>query len=130
MRPIVLFAFFLLPHLWICAQDQTDKLDTQLLVGSWELDMTPQDQTDNNFAMMEISKVDDNSFKGEFYRKGVPITNANINTQTGVIYGALVSGDGSGTYHTTFYAKDGILYGTTHALERNFLAVWTGRKLQ
>ncbi|MEL6972916.1 MAG: hypothetical protein AAFO02_22320 [Bacteroidota bacterium] len=108
----------------------TDSTDLEVLVGHWQLDMSPQDQTDDNFAMMTISKIDGNSFTGEFYREGVEIRNAQTNTQLGIIYGALISGDRSGTYNTTFYYKDGILHGTTHAVDKNFLAVWTAVKVK
>jgi hypothetical protein len=65
---------------------------------------------------------------GEFYREGVQIRNAQINTQLGIIYGALISGDGTGDYNTTFYYKGGVLHGSTHAVNRNFLSVWTATK--
>ncbi len=35
-----------------------------------------------------------------------------------------LSGDNSGEYNTTFFYEDGKLYGSTHAIERRFLAVW------
>lgn len=108
--------------------EKPGKLDVNVLVGHWKLDMSPHDTTDNNFAQMKITKIVGNSFKGEFYREGVEIRNAQINTQLGIIYAALVSGDGSGTYNTTFYYKEGVLHGTTHAVERNFLSVWTATK--
>ena len=108
----------------------TDSVDPEVLVGQWQLDMSPQDQTDDNFAMMTISKIEDGSFTGEFYREGVEIRNAQTNTQLGIIYGALISGDRSGTYNTTFYYKDGLLHGTTHAVDKNFLAVWTAVKVK
>lgn len=107
---------------------QSKDLDLNVLVGKWKLDMSPHDKTDSNFAMMEITKIEDNTFKGDFYREGVKIKNAQINTQLGIIYAALISGDGTGNYNTTFYYKDGILQGTTHAVNRDFLAVWTATK--
>lgn len=108
--------------------ENREELDLNVLIGEWTLDMSPQDKTDANFTQMKITKVTDYSFKGEFYREGVKIRNANINTQMGIIYGALVSGDNSGEYHTTFYYEDGVLHGTTHSVSRDFLAVWTATK--
>ena len=102
--------------------------DLNVLIGEWKLDMSPQDETDSNFAMMKITKVENGQIKGEFYREGVKIRNAQINTQLGYIYAALMSGDGTGDYNTTFYLKKGVLYGTTHAVDRNFLSVWTAIK--
>ena len=109
---------------------QTQPIGLNVLVGSWKIDMSPQDSTDENFAEMTILKVQDGRFKGEFYRKGVKIKDAQINTQLGVIYCALTSGDNSGTYNTAFYYKDGILHGSTHSLSRDFLAVWTATKTE
>ncbi len=105
-----------------------DKVDPEVLVGSWILDMSPQDPDDSNYAKMVINSVKDGEMKGTFYRDGVKMKNGNINTQTGVIYGALVSGDNSGSYNSTFYFKDNKLYGTTHAIDRDFLSVWTAVK--
>ena len=107
---------------------QSTDIDLKVLVGKWKLDMSPHDKTDSNFAMMEITEVEDNTFKGVFYREGVEIRDAQINTQLGVIYAALISGDNSGDYNTTFYYKEGVLQGTTHAVNRSFLAVWTATK--
>ena len=107
---------------------QSTEINLNELVGSWKLDMSPQDNTDSNFAMMNITKIEGNTFEGEFYREGVKITNAQINTQLGVVYGALVSGDNSGTYNTTFVYKNGMLEGTTHSIDKKFLSVWTAIK--
>lgn len=109
-------------------QKKSDALDLNVLVGNWKIDMSPQNKSDSNFAMMKISRIVDDSFEGEFYRSGVKIKNAKINTQLGIIYGALISGDGTGDYNTTFYYKKGKLHGTTHAVDRNFLSVWTAVK--
>lgn len=97
-----------------------------ILVGEWQLDMTPDNPDDSNFAKMIIRRVSDGSFTGTFYRDGVRIQEGRINQQTDRLYGALVSGDNSGRYATAFYHEDGKLYGSTHAIEREFLSVWVG----
>ena len=103
-------------------------IDLNVLKGSWKIDMSPEDKTDANFANMEISEINGTGFEGYFYRDGVKIRSARINTQLGIIYGALISGDGTGEYNTAFYYKDGLLYGTTHSVNRDFLAVWIAAK--
>ncbi len=114
---------------FLCASfDVQSQESTDVLIGSWKLDMSPSDPNDDNFAMMQITSVKDNKLKGTFYRKGVKLKNGQINTQTNTIYGALMSGDNSGAYNTSFYYKDGKLYGTTHAVERGFLSVWIATK--
>ena len=125
MKKIILVSITLLLFFGVAnCQD-----NPELLIGKWKLDMSPQDQTDDNFAMMEIKSVKDNEMKGTFYREGVKLKEGQINTQTDVIYGALMSSDNSGTYNSTFYLKDGKLYGTTHAVDRGFLAVWVAEKV-
>jgi len=128
MKTLYLLSFCLIALCSSDIQKQSETLDSNVLVGNWKLDMSPQDKTDSNFAMMKITKIAGNSFEGEFYREGVKIRNAQINTQLGVIYGALISGDNSGEYNTTFYLKNGMLHGSTHAVSRNFLSVWTATK--
>ena len=98
------------------------------MLGTWQIDLSPEDKSDNNFAMMRITKIDNKTFEGDFYRDGVEMRNAKINTQLDLIYGALISGDASGTYHSAFYYDNGVLHGTTHAINRNFLSVWTASK--
>lgn len=111
----------------INAQSESD-IDINVLKGSWKIDMSPEDKNDANFANMEISEVSGKGFKGYFYRDGVKIRSGRINTQLGIIYGALISGDDTGEYNTAFYYRDGLLYGTTHSVNRDFLAVWIATK--
>jgi len=124
MKKLILLLLFI-P---IFSFGQEKDINLNILVDKWKLDMSQQDKTYSNFAMMNITKIEGNTFEGEFYRQGVKITNAQINTQLGVIYGALVSGDNSGIYNTTFYYKDGMLYGSTHSIDKKFLSVWTAIK--
>ena len=107
---------------------ETAPLDLTLLKGVWTLDLSPENTSDDNFAKMTITNVGENSLEGTFYRDGVKIREGRINTQRGILYAALVSGDNSGTYNTSFYYKDGILFGTTHSVDKDFLAVWTATK--
>lgn len=123
---IVLFAFFAFSINGIAQTTPTTETDE--LVGNWILDMSPEDKTDSNFATMEITKIADNKIRGTFYSSDVRFRDGNINRKANRIYGALVSGDNSGSYNTSFYYEDGKLYGTTHALGRDFLAVWVATK--
>ena len=125
---ISLVAIFALLSAFHSVDPSPTPVDTNVLIGTWKLDMSPQDPNDDNFAMMRIKKIDGMQMKGIFYREGVVMREGQLNTQTGTIYGALISGDNSGEYNSTFYYKDGKLYGTTHAIERGFLAVWTATK--
>lgn len=128
MKTVQIFVCCILMAISIQMQGQSKQIDTNVLVGEWQIDMSPENKTDSNFAKMTITKVSKNQLQGYFYRDGVRIREGLINTQTGIIYGALISGDNSGEYNTSFYYKDGKLYGSTHAIEREFLAVWTATK--
>ncbi len=125
MKIALLLSLGLISLLTPCFGQTPSEMDPDVLIGEWTLDLSPQDLTDANFAIMTITKIKGNSFKGEFYRKGVKIEHAQLNTQLGIIYGALVSRDNSGSYNTSFYLKDGMLHGSTHAIDKKFLAVWT-----
>jgi hypothetical protein len=103
-------------------------IDITLLKGNWKIDLSPENDSDDNFAKMIITHVGDNSLEGYFYRDEVKIREGRINTQSGIIYGALVSGDNSGIYNTSFYYQDGFLYGSTHSVDKDFLAVWKATK--
>ena len=127
-KTVAVFFFF---SLTISAFSQNAiKANTDVLLGEWKLDMSPQIKDDNNFALMRITSVKGKKIEGIFYREGVKLKNGQINTQRGIIYAALTSGDDSGEYNTAFYYDDGKLYGTTHALERDFLSVWIAEKTQ
>lgn len=107
---------------------QSKEIDLGSFIGKWTLDLSPQDTTDSNFAMMEITSIDKKTVKGTFYREGVKIREGRVNLQLGIPYVALISEDGTGQYNSSFYMKDGELYGSTHAVDRGFLAVWKGTK--
>lgn len=119
----------LLCSVFLVSGQETDEINTEVLLGEWKLDMSPQNPNDNNFAMMRITSVDNNEMKGTFYREGVKLKNGVINTQSAIIYGALTSGDNSGEYNSAFYFENGKLYGSTHALQRGFLAIWVAEKI-
>ncbi len=123
---------FIISFFFICQSGRSQEtiLDLQELVGQWKLDMSPENKTDSNFAMMRIETISDNKVVGEFYRESVLIREARTNTQSGKIYVALVSGDNSGEYNSSFYLENGKIYGSTHSLGRDFLFVWVGEKIQ
>lgn len=125
---LTLFAITLMIQSPKAFSQEMEKVNPEVLLGKWILDMSPQNKEDNNFAMMEVKSIKGDDMKGNFYREGVKIQNGKINTQNGVLYGALVSGDNSGSYNSSFYYKDGLLYGSTHAIDRGFLSVWVARK--
>ena len=110
-----------------CAQPTEPNLD--VLRGTWQIDLSPEDKNDDNFAKMLISSVGKNTVEGTFYRDGVKIREGRLRVSGGTIYVALVSGDNSGIYNTSFRLEEDVLYGTTHSIDKDFLAVWEAKKL-
>ena len=124
----VFFTLVLLTFNSYVAEAQENVLDLKVLKGTWKLDLTPENKEDTNYAVMKIDRIENNLVEGEFYREGVAIQEGRTNTQSGRIYVALISGDNSGIYNSAFYYENGKIYGTTHSINRDFLAVWEGEK--
>ncbi len=123
----IILCFTVFTNLSLSAQEESSSRINQL-IGKWKIDLSPYDKSDSNYAIMIIDRVSKNSIEGTFYREGVSIREGRINVQNKNIYGALVSGDNSGDYNTSFYLKNGKLYGSTHSLKKDFLAVWEAVK--
>ncbi len=129
MKKVYVFiSFFVLYNITISYAQISSNQNVDALLGNWKIDMSPSDKSDNNYAIMIIDKVSNNSIEGTFYREGVKIREGRVNTLNSNIYVALVSGDNSGDYNTSFYLKNGKLYGSTHSLKKDFLAVWEATK--
>lgn len=116
--------------LFLCSFTQEIKIEDPFteLTGTWKLDLTPGDLTDDNFTEMTIKEITPLGMKGEFYwtkmRKG------QVNMDYEGIYFAFVTNDGSGDYNTSANYKQGKLTGSTHSLGRGFLSVWTAVKVE
>ena len=110
-------------------EQNLNSADPSELIGHWRIDLSPENNNDDNFEKMIISSVEENSIEGIFYRDGVKIKEGRITNSQGIIYVALISGDNSGTYNTSFHFENGMLFGTTPSLDKDFLAVWKAIKL-
>ena len=104
-------------------EQNLNSADPAELIGHWRIDLSPENNNDDNFTKMIISSAEYNSIEGIFYRDGVKIKEGRITNSEGIIYVALISGDNSGTYNTSFRFEDGMLFGTTHYQDKNFLAI-------
>ena len=96
------------------------------LIGTWQVDLRPTPESDPYFTELVITQVEENTIYGTFY--GSPIKFGQVNTVWGKLHFAFVTSDGSTTYNTSGMWVDGELEGTTHALERGFLGVWSAEK--
>lgn len=94
------------------------------LEGRWLVDLRPTPDAEPYLQPFVVTSVADNRLEGTFY--GSAITSGRINADWGDVRFAFVTSDGSGTYHTSGVMRDGKLEGLTHAIGRDFLAVWTG----
>ena len=99
---------------------------TDAFVGTWIVDLRPTPDAEPYFQEFVVESVEGGQFLGSFY--GTSVENARLNADWGPLHFAFTTDDGSGTYHTTGTLEGGVLYGTTHALGRGFLAVWTAER--
>lgn len=101
--------------------------DPQSIVGTWKVDLRPTPDAAPYYETFEIKSIKNKTINGSFYYSN--ITQSNINTSWGTVYGAFQTSDASTTYYTTFKLVNGKLEGTTHAPNRDFLTVWTAERV-
>jgi len=99
----------------------------EALVGTWRVDLRPTPDAPPYFQEFVVTRIDGKSFEGRFY--GSPIANARLNSDWGVVHFAFTTGDGGGAYNSSGVLTDAGLSGTTHSIGREFLAVWTARRV-
>lgn len=98
------------------------------LLGTWRLDLRPAPDSPPVEQEFVVASVDGDSIVGTFYRSR--IQNADFNGAWGPLHVAFTTSDGSGVYHHhAVLVAPGRLEGTTHALGRNFLAVWRAARV-
>ena len=105
---------------------QTPKLDSTKLVGTWKVDLRPTPDAPAYFQTFEIKKIEGDTFSGTFY--GTEIKNGRINQAWEAIYVAFTSADNSGLYSHFAKLVGTRLEGATHSLGRNFLMPWRAEK--
>jgi hypothetical protein len=103
--------------------------DAKSLVGVWSIDLRPTPDAPAYLVRMEIAEVADGSFSGAFYN-GSPISNARINTNWDGVRFAFTTSDGTGVYHTQGVLRGGRVEGSTHAIGRDYLGVWSGSRAE
>ena len=105
---------------------QTSKLDSTKLVGTWKVDLRPTPDAPAYFQTLEIKKIEGDTFSGTFY--GSEIKNGRINQAWDFIYIAFTSSDNSGLYSHFAKLAGTRFEGATHSLGRNFLLPWRAEK--
>ena len=100
------------------------------LIGDWRVDLTaaPEEGVKGRYYTdMKIVTVDGNRITGTFY--GSKMEKGRINRAWGTVHFAFVTHDGGGgEYHHSGEFIDGrLIRGLSHAIDRDFLAVWTAQ---
>ena len=103
------------------------KSDPSQLIGTWKVDLRPTPDADPYLVNMTITSVDPDAgtFEGTFY-SGAKMTSTQFNVEWSGVSFAFVTQDGQTEYATQGTLRGGRLSGTTHAISRDFLSVWSG----
>lgn len=106
---------------------QAPKPDAGKIVGVWKVDLRPRPDAPASYTQFEIKTVEDKTLTGTFYNS--EIRNGQIDIEWGAVYFAFTTQDSSGgAYNTTGKLVGDRLEGTTHAVDRKFLRVWTAER--
>ena len=128
-----LILFLLITLLWSIASNPKENSISTInsnfseLIGTWEVDFSPQDTTDDWITILTITNINSKEIDGFFYNSKTK--EGRVATQNNTIHFAFVTKDGRANYNTSGRFENGILYGSTHSIGRDFLAPWTAKKL-
>jgi hypothetical protein len=104
-------------------------VNAEPLLGQWRVDLTASPSEGVNgryYTDMVIDSVKGDRVTGTFY--GSRIENGRINRSWGGIRFAFITRDGGGVYHHSGEMVDGrLIRGLSHAIDRDFLSVWTAQ---
>jgi len=100
-------------------------IDESALVGAWRVDLTSQPGDAPYYSEMVVTTAAGGRITGTFY--GSPMENGRVLRDWGTVRFAFVTRDGGGgVYNHSGELVDGrLLRGLSHALQRDFLSVWT-----
>lgn len=104
----------------------TPRADAAALVGTWTVDLRPMPDAEPYFKTFVVERVEGRTLAGSFYDSEV--TDGHVNADWGAVHFAFTTSDGVGEYHTAGVLEGGRLRGTTHAVGRGFLAVWSAER--
>lgn len=98
------------------------------LIGTWDIDFSPENTTDDWGTILTIQKVTETEIKGVFYNSKT--REGRVALRGDIVHFAFVTSDAKADYNTSGRFEKGILYGSTHSLGRDFIAPWTGTKIK
>jgi len=96
------------------------------LVGTWTVDLRPTPDAEPYSKTFVVERVEGRTLEGSFYDS--TLSDGHVNADWGAVHFAFTTRDGAGEYHTAGVLEGGRLRGTTHAVGRGFLAVWSAER--
>lgn len=123
---IFLLAISAIP-LRITAQHQaTAAPEWPALIGKWKVSLRSSSGDVMGTTDFVVTESDGKTVKGTFY--GSPLRQVHIATVGPALHFAFVTSDTNSVYHGAARFVAGRLEGSTHALDRGFLSVWTAER--
>ena len=107
-------------------QNNTTKLNTDSLLGTFIIDLRPTPDSEPYLKDFKFTKIDGKNFDGEFY--GYPFTGGLLNTNWDKIYFAFTTADESGTYYHSGYVEGNKVFGISLNENRKLIIPWKGEK--
>ena len=126
LRSLCMLLIFTLPVACASIDPSASKVDAQVLLGTWKVDLRPLPGALDYYKTLVVTAVNGKTFSGTFYDS--PIDEARINTDWGAVRIAFDTADRSGAYHHSAVLKDGQLEGLSNSTGRNFLSYWRAQK--
>ena len=107
-------------------QNNTTKLNTDSLLGTFIIDLRPTPESEPYLKDFKFTKIDGKNFDGEFY--GYPFTGGLLNTNWDKIYFAFTTADQSGAYYHSGYVEGNKVFGISLNENRKLIIPWKGEK--
>lgn len=97
------------------------------LIGEWKVSLRSSSGRLMGTTTFVVSEADGKTIKGSFY--GSPLRQVHTASVDGTLHFAFITSDVNSLYHGTARFAAGRLEGSTHALDREFLSVWTAERV-
>lgn len=110
------------------AVSQESASDWNSLIGEWKVSLRSSSGEVMGTTMFLITEANGKTVRGSFY--GSPLRQVHVASVDGTLHFAFTTSDVNSLYHGTARFAAGRLEGSTHALDRGFLSVWTAERLK
>ena len=107
-------------------QNNTIKLNTDSLLGTFIIDLRPTPDSEPYLKDFKFTKIEVKNFDDEFY--GYPFTGGLLNTNWDKIYFAFTTADQSGAYYHSGYVEGNKVFGISLNENRKLIIPWKGEK--